>query len=205
MKNKKVKHKPIKGISCAIRTYYASGGEFNQLLKVASTEWLIELTQKMKNPWSVLLTYKNPISTGMPTERNIINAEQWLNKNFEKLVQDLSMKAYASSYKKHKKTIKAVGSFEYSFSNNRFHIHAIIDVPQCHDPEKSYDLRFANDIKRFWKKYGRVEEAKEVTADLKAGISKEESLERLCRYISKLRTKKTASGSYTDALLIKGY
>jgi len=190
----------------------AGVGARNHQMKTEMAKWVTNMAKQMKNPWSVVLTYKAPDADSMPvakermpyavpTAKELAGMERWLRKHFSKLVHDLSGKAYRNAGNRHKKLVKSVAFFELG-NNGRFHIHAIFDVPAHTNPAKSYHEKFGADVHALWKKHGKVIEAKKVVGDKARNQSDEEALTALCLYMVKLRTKYTASGSYTDALLL---
>ncbi len=201
--NRNANKKRIDDVVLAMSLPFASGGTYNHLLKNETVKWVVGLAHGMSNPVSVVLTYKHPIAGGMPTEKDMTVAETKLKKDFNNLIHYVSDKGYKNGYRRYGKLIDTVGFFE--FKNGRFHMHLVMDVPFCDDPERSYENNFKSDVKSFWSPYGKVVESDSVTEDLQNKVSKSECVERLIRYIAKLSTKRTASGNYVDCLLIEGF
>ena len=201
--NRNANKNRIDGVVLAMNLPLASGGAYNHVLKNETVKWVVGLSQGMKNPVSVVLTYRYPIAGGAPTEKDMAVAETRLKKDFSNLVHYLSDKGYKNGYRRYGKLIDTVGFFE--FNNDRFHMHLVMDIPFCEDPKRSYEVNFKNDIESFWSPLGKVIEKDQVTEDLQKKVSKSGCVERLIRYIAKLRTTKTASGNYMDCLLIEGF
>jgi len=201
---KKSNIKTVSDIALAMTS--ARSGTRNIQQKTEMERWVISQGNKMANPWSLILTYSHPIAGGAPTAKELARMERQINKDFSDLFNGLSRRAYKNTYKKKringkKKLIQVVAFFELG-DNDRFHIHAIVDVPKHADPLKSYHAKFSKDVRALWGKHGMVVEVEEVTANEAEKQSKEEALIALCKYIVKLRTKYTESCSYTDSLLL---
>lgn len=193
--------KTVSDIALAMAMSSAGIGARNHQQKAAMAKWVTSQAMQMANPWSVILTYRNPIAGGEPTEKELAWMENSLRKHFSSLVHTLSKRAYGNTYKRHKKLIKEISFIEMG-GNDRFHIHAIFDVPTHIDQSKSYHAQFKKEVEDAWNKHGMAVEAEEVTGDKTRNQPKKEALIALCLYIVKLRTKYTASCNYTDALLL---
>ena len=198
---KKLGRNTVSDIALTMAMRSAGIGTHNHQQKIEMAKWVIRQVEKMANPWSVNLTYRHAIAGGTPTAKELASMERWLRRHFSRLINSLSRKAFGYAHNRHKKMIKFVAVFELG-DNDRFHIHAIVDVPTHPDPTRSYHARFRADVRTEWWKHGMVVKAAPVTADKARNRSKEDALLALCLYTVKLRTKYTESCNYTDTLLL---
>lgn len=191
----------VSDIALAMAMRSAGFGTHNHKLKIDTAKWVVGQAEEMANPWSLILTYRHAIAGGAPTAKELASMERRLRKHFSHLVHALSKKAYGNAYRRNNKLLKFVAVFERG-DNDRFHIHAIVDVPTHPDPARSYDAKFKAEVEVQWRKHGKVVEVKPVTTDKARNRTKGQALIALCLYMVKLKSKYTASCNYTDALLL---
>jgi len=129
---------------------------------------------KYKNPFNIILTFANDIS------------EQFARDKYGLFVRNkISKRILNNANRRNFKIIEQRGYLEYG-SNGRYHIHAMLDV------YSNWSDRFADLVHSSWV-HGLVIEIKKIPI---ADIFNTHS------YNSKMRTKKTESGHYSDSLLV---
>ena len=128
-----------------------------------------------KNPYNLILTFANDVS------------EDYARKKYSQLIVKLSKLIYKNAAKdsRGKKRIPQRGYLEANESG-RFHIHTLLDV------REDWDKRFVMVVHMLWK-HGLVIESKKIPLPQVPFVHK---------YNCKMKTKRTASGHYSDSYLV---
>ena len=125
------------------------------------------------NPYNLILTFADDVS------------ENQARRKYSQLIRSLSKRILKNACTNHHKQIDHRGYLEYG-AGGKYHIHTLVDV------RGDWDDRFIPLVRKLWT-HGIVEEITKVPAN---------ELSRVHKYNSKMRTKKTGSGYYSDSYLV---
>ena len=126
-----------------------------------------------QNPYNLILTFADDIS------------EKHARKKYSELIRKLSKLIYKNAYRRHGKKICHRGYLEVN-EKGRYHIHTLLDV------REDWDARFKIVVNMLWE-HGIVVQVQKVPIN---------EVKRTHIYNSKMRTKKTDTGYYSDAYLV---
>jgi len=125
------------------------------------------------NPYNLILTFANDVS------------EEHARQKYSALIRKISKRILNRGYKDWGNLIAQHGYLEFN-KNGRFHIHSLCDV------REDWDEKFTALVRKLWRHGIDVQITK---------VPKSE-LVKVHQYNSKMRTKKTESGYYSDSFLI---
>ena len=128
-----------------------------------------------KNPYNLILTFADNVS------------EKLARKKYSAFIRKLSKLIYKNASRRDRgnKKISQRGYLEVC-KKGRYHIHALLDV------REDWDACFTKIVSALWK-HGIDIQVKKVPLN---------EIERVHKYNSKMRTKKTTTGYYSDAYLV---
>lgn len=126
-----------------------------------------------KNPYNLILTFSDDVS------------EKHARKKYSEFIRKLSKRIYKNAYRRYRKKIDQRAYLEVC-KKGRYHIHALLDV------REDWDACFTKTISTLWK-HGIDIQVKKVPLN---------EVKRTHLYNSKMRTKKTTTGYYSDAYLV---
>lgn len=126
-----------------------------------------------RNPYNLIMTFADDVS------------EEQARQKFSLFCRRLSKRILKNGYTRFGKLIDQRGYLEFG-NNGRFHIHVLIDV------REDWNDRFIRLVNQLWI-YGLVAKNIKVSAD---------ELAKKHAYNSKMKTKRTESGHYSDSFLV---
>ena len=124
------------------------------------------------NPYNIILTFANNVS------------EQYAREKYNRFVNRVSEEILNNAYRRNDKLIETHGYLEYA--GGGYHVHTLINV------YKNWDSRFEPLVRSLWP-HGLVIEIKKVPHNELAWAQ---------QYNSKMKTKKSGSGYFSDNFLI---
>lgn len=149
----------------------------NEILQYPNSDYALHQAHRAwvpdyHNPYNIILTFANYVS------------EEYAREKYSIFVNRMSEKILKNAYRRNDKLLETRGYLEYA--GGGYHVHTLIDVYE------NWDSRFKTLVRSLWP-HGQVKEIKKVPHNELAWVQ---------QYNSKMKTKKSVSGYFSDSFLI---